>query len=473
MEREISNRNDIETAYNSIKKKSEGLCQTLGKRLNNVYSKKSFPKAEQDRFAKATFDKGKALKKRIDVFFFGGQVYLEHRKASKSFDGLLDLKLVASNRGDTPYFRELQMMFDELNSFTRFLSKDIETIIDYINRCGNITRKYNLDIQAKGPQGLATRKSAKRNKQKGLASLGDAPSIFIPLTNVLIGVQNTDKKVQSSDSPIEVEDDEEEDELKGLWGGSCSDAKDDDDSGDERKVKESYDDSGDEREVGEGWGESCSDDESEVTDGYDDSGDERKVKESYDDSGDEREVGEGWGESCSDDENKVRDGYDDSGDENKVRDGYDESGDENKVGDGYDESGDENKVRDGYDESGDENKVGDGYDESGDENKVRDGYDESGDENKVRDGYDESGDENKVRDGYDESGDENKVGDGYDESGDENKVRDGYDESGDENKVREGWSESCGNAKDDDDCGADDADELLNEILKQISCGQF
>jgi len=202
MEREISNRNDIETAYNSIKKKSEGLCQTLGKRLNNVYSKKSFPKAEQDRFAKATFDKGKALKKRIDVFFFGGQVYLEHRKASKSFDGLLDLKLVASNRGDTPYFRELQMMFDELNSFTRFLSKDIETIIDYINRCGNITRKYNLDIQAKGPQGLATRKSAKRNKQKGLASLGDAPSIFIPLTNVLIGVQNTDKVSASENLPL-------------------------------------------------------------------------------------------------------------------------------------------------------------------------------------------------------------------------------------------------------------------------------
>ena len=126
---------------------------------------------------------------------------MEHIKASRPFDGLLDLKVKSSQRGDIVYLRELQVIFDEVNGLVTFLCLDHEKIVDFINTRGDITRQFHLDRQAKGVRGLSTRRGVKQKMQQSVKSLGEAPRIFVPLANVLISVENTGQdvdKVRSS-----------------------------------------------------------------------------------------------------------------------------------------------------------------------------------------------------------------------------------------------------------------------------------
>ncbi|KXJ25564.1 Transposon Tf2-6 polyprotein [Exaiptasia diaphana] len=165
------------------------LAETLKKRLQSVVDKKSFSKVEQERFD-ASVGMGKELKKRINSFLYGGHIYMQHIKASKQFDGLLDLKVKSSKRGDVVFLRELQIIFDEVNALVTFLSLGHEKVLSFINCRGNITRKFNTDRQAKGTEGLKTRKSAKHKRIKNLKLLGEAPRVFVPLANVLIEVES-------------------------------------------------------------------------------------------------------------------------------------------------------------------------------------------------------------------------------------------------------------------------------------------
>ena len=167
------------------------LAEALKQRLQFVMDGKSYPKVEQQRYYEASVGKRKLLNTRINSFLYGGKVYMEHLKGSKQFDGLLDIKIKSSKRGDVVFHRELQIACDEVNALMTFLSSDHDKILKFINCRGDVTRQFNLDRQAKGTEGLKVRKLASQKKMKKLKSMGKAPRVFVPMANVLIGVECT------------------------------------------------------------------------------------------------------------------------------------------------------------------------------------------------------------------------------------------------------------------------------------------
>lgn len=195
METEVSMRNNLSNIFAGIKKRGVELAESLQKRLQAVVYEKTQKKSEAERFEQASFEKGKALRKRVYSFLYGGTIYMENVKASKRFDGLVQIKLNASQRGDVVYSRELQSLFEEINGLLEFLHTDHEKIVSFIRKRGDITRQYFVDRQAKGLAGLKIRQAAMVNKKKNLKLLGECPCAFVPLANQLISAVNSEVKI--------------------------------------------------------------------------------------------------------------------------------------------------------------------------------------------------------------------------------------------------------------------------------------
>jgi len=166
MEQEISGREILRCTWKMIKDKANNLVTGIQKRADSLSRSTSFPLSAQNSFNSSIENKAESLRKLADKFLFGGEIYLRGRSTKCTTTGLLEWKNKANRLRDVPLYEELLGYFNDINDLKCFLASQLPEIKEYLRKKATIQRDYNLDLQAKGVAGKATRTNAKRKRDE-------------------------------------------------------------------------------------------------------------------------------------------------------------------------------------------------------------------------------------------------------------------------------------------------------------------
>ncbi|KAJ7377561.1 hypothetical protein OS493_028545 [Desmophyllum pertusum] len=166
---------------------------------------------EQKAFLESTESRITTIKNRMDVLAFGGQMYVKTHRGVKKFIGLLQLKGLYIEANDLEQYQIENDNLASLIALKDCLSVELERIISYVVKRGEIHRQCNLDLQDKS---VAVRANARKKRDLKLASLLPPESVYFPLVNILLSVSELSEKEPQSNSVGEEQIQEQEGEEK-------------------------------------------------------------------------------------------------------------------------------------------------------------------------------------------------------------------------------------------------------------------
>ena len=116
---------------------------------------------------------------RARVILIGGeQVSIDDLKSLKNFAGIFSLREEAAKVNDDSYARGLCSLSDEIMQLENFLNRDIDLVLKFVCNKSTILRQFNTDKQAKGVDGINTRREAHNKCLKALEKLWNPPSVY-------------------------------------------------------------------------------------------------------------------------------------------------------------------------------------------------------------------------------------------------------------------------------------------------------
>lgn len=200
MEQEISGREILRSTWKMIEDKASNLVAGIQKRADNLSRSTSFPLSAQNNFNSSIEHKAESLRKLAVKFLFGGEIYLRSRSTKCTTTGLLEWKNKANRLRDVTLYEELLGYFNNVNDLKCFLASQLPEIKEYLRKKATIQRDYNLDLQAKGVAGKATRVTAKRKRDERMVELGKGKTNFVPVARKFLDLQGDIKKVRKTNS---------------------------------------------------------------------------------------------------------------------------------------------------------------------------------------------------------------------------------------------------------------------------------
>lgn len=200
MEQEISGREILRSTWKMIEDKASNLVAGIQKRAGNLSRSTSFPLSVQNNFNSSIEHKAESLRKLADKFLFGEEIYLRSRSTKCTTTGLLEWKNKANRLRDVTLYEELLGYFNDVNDLKCFLASQLPEIKEYLRKKATIQRDYNLDLQAKGVAGKATRVTAKRKRDERMVELGKGKTNFVPVARKFLDLQGDIKKVRKTNS---------------------------------------------------------------------------------------------------------------------------------------------------------------------------------------------------------------------------------------------------------------------------------
>ena len=195
MEQEISGREILRSSWKMIEDKANNLVAGIEKRAGGLSKSTSFPLSAQNSFNSSIEHKAESLRKLTDKFLFGGEIYLRSRSTKCITTGLLEWKNKANRLRDVSLHEELLGYFNDVSDLKCFLASHLPEIKEYLRKKATIQRDYNLDLQAKGVAGKATRAMAKGKRDERMVELGKGNTIFVPVARKFLDLQGDIKKV--------------------------------------------------------------------------------------------------------------------------------------------------------------------------------------------------------------------------------------------------------------------------------------
>lgn len=198
MEQEISGREILRCTWKMMKDKANNLVTGIQKRADSLSRSTSFPLSAQNSFNSSIENKAESLRKLADKFLFGGEIYLRSRLTKCTTTGLLEWKTKANRLRDVPLYEELLGYFNDVNDLKCFLARQLPEIKEYLRKTATIQRDYNLDLQAKGVTGKATRANAKRKRDERMVEMGKGKTNYVPVARRFLDLQGDVKKVRKT-----------------------------------------------------------------------------------------------------------------------------------------------------------------------------------------------------------------------------------------------------------------------------------
>ena len=134
---------------------------------------------------------------RARVILIGAeQVYIDDLKSSKNFAGIFSLREEAAKVNDDSYARELCCSNDEIMQLENFLNRDIDLVLEFVCNRSTILRQFNIDKQAKGVDGINTRREARDKCLKALEKLGNPPSVYCSFTKQMVSGKTSSSSIK-------------------------------------------------------------------------------------------------------------------------------------------------------------------------------------------------------------------------------------------------------------------------------------
>ena len=186
LSRILTNENYARSGLSSVQENLSSLVEYINGKLTKVQHS-SLSVSEQKAFIESANSKIAALKDKINILAFGGQLYVKSHRSVKKFIGLLELKGVYIEASDHGQY---EMESENLSTYIALkdcLENDLEQFINFIIKRGEVNRQYHLDLQDKS---VCIRADAKKKKQQKLNSLAPPHSVYIPLVKVLLSADN-------------------------------------------------------------------------------------------------------------------------------------------------------------------------------------------------------------------------------------------------------------------------------------------
>lgn len=196
MEQEITGREILRCTWKMLEGKANNLVNGIQSRSDKLDKSTSCPLSEQTNFDSSIENKVADFKRLVDIFLFGGEVYLRSRSTKCTTKGLLEWKDKASKMRDVSLHEELVGYFNDATAFKTFLAYELPEITEAVRMKATIKREYNLDLQAKGVAGARTRANAKRKRDERMLAMGEGKTAFVPLVKTFLRVRGEIDKVK-------------------------------------------------------------------------------------------------------------------------------------------------------------------------------------------------------------------------------------------------------------------------------------
>lgn len=206
----LRNENYARSGLSSLKESVTSVVELIKSKVIKIRDF-SISLKEQKAFLESTESRITTIKNRMDVLAFGGQMYVKTHRGVKKFIGLLQLKGLYIEANDLEQYQIENDNLASLIALKDCLSVELERIISYVVKRGEIHRQCNLDLQDKS---VAVRANARKKRDLKLASLLPPESVYFPLVNILLSVSELSEKEPQSNSVGEEQIQEQEGEEK-------------------------------------------------------------------------------------------------------------------------------------------------------------------------------------------------------------------------------------------------------------------